>query len=327
MKFFRACLYTVCLGIFAMLIGGYFGALHPALDSLSHLRLYLSVAAVLSGLMLIFFGGFLGGASMVVSGLLIFVTTLGNLGLLRSMATAEPSDGVNYRLLQINLRFDNETPNEVIRLIGSLKPDVIAAEEVSAMWQPKLEGLKHLYPHQFYCASQDFVGGVALLSRRPFVGDGSLGCTNLGAFALQVVDFGGRQVQVGVMHLDWPWPFYQPYLLNDMKSAMKSVALSTLPVLLAGDINAVSWSHAARRIADETETRRADYRGASWLHHSMPIAWAAWIGLPIDHVFADDLDIQNVATQRPVGSDHLPVLVEFSIADRMEKTVDTALAH
>ena len=326
MKLLRLFLYLACCGLFAVLIGGYFGAVHPALDTLSHLRLHAAGLAVLLGLALAMSGGFLGGLSLTVSALLILVTTIRPYMIVEAAATDGNADRAVYRLMQVNLRFDNQAPNEIVRLIGETIPDIITADEVSAQWRPRLEALRHLYPHQLYCESPDFVGGVAILSRRPFAPDQSQGCSNLGAMATQVIDFGGRPVLVGAMHLDWPWPFYQPYLLNDMGPQLKAVALSALPSILSGDFNAVSWSYAMRRVEQESETRQALYDGGSWVHHALPASWIKWLGLPIDHVLVSDIDVRSIATLQPAGSDHLPVLMEFSVPDRPEKAVETVLS-
>ncbi len=326
MKIIRALLYLAAIEVFAALTGGYFGALHPALDSLSHFRLHLAVLLAVSGAGLALSGGVGGGLTSVAAGMLVLATTLGTPGFLHAEARLPGTQAPVYRLMHLNLRFDNKTPNEVIRLIGERSPDVLTLNEVSDAWAPRLGALKHLYPHQFYCESPDFVGGVAILSKRPFAPGAQTGCSNLGALATRMVDFGGRSVLVGALHLDWPWPFNQPWLLNDMAPQFTAIAAGQTPVLIAGDFNAVSWSHAVRRVAAETGTAHFEYRGGSWLFHTLPASWIGWLGLPIDNVLGDGIVAHSVAALRPVGSDHLPVLVEFSIAEAPEKPMETVLA-
>ena len=54
--------------------------------------------------------------------------------------------------------------------------------------------------------------------------------------------------------------------------------------------------------------------GPSWLYRRLPDALRPYAGLPIDQVFAKGgIVILSARTLEAVGSDHLPVLVEFSL--------------
>ena len=54
--------------------------------------------------------------------------------------------------------------------------------------------------------------------------------------------------------------------------------------------------------------------GPSWLDRRLPDALRPYAGLPIDQVIAKgDIVILSAKTLEAVGSDHLPVLVEFSL--------------
>ena len=54
--------------------------------------------------------------------------------------------------------------------------------------------------------------------------------------------------------------------------------------------------------------------GPSWLDRRLPDVLRPYAGLPIDQVFAKgDVAILSAKTLEAVGSDHLPVLVEFSL--------------
>ena len=53
--------------------------------------------------------------------------------------------------------------------------------------------------------------------------------------------------------------------------------------------------------------------GPTWLYRALP-ELLRFAGLPIDQVFAKgDVVVHSVGTLEAVGSDHLPVLVEFSL--------------
>jgi endonuclease/exonuclease/phosphatase (EEP) superfamily protein YafD len=66
--------------------------------------------------------------------------------------------------------------------------------------------------------------------------------------------------------------------------------------------------------------------GPTWLDHSLPPSLRDYIGLPIDHVLAKGLvQVHSVGKAGDAGSDHAPVLVEFSVAAKAPPA-STALA-
>lgn len=53
--------------------------------------------------------------------------------------------------------------------------------------------------------------------------------------------------------------------------------------------------------------------GPTWLYRQLP-EFLRFAGLPIDRIFArGDVRVHSVETLDSVGSDHLPVMVEFSL--------------
>jgi endonuclease/exonuclease/phosphatase (EEP) superfamily protein YafD len=83
--------------------------------------------------------------------------------------------------------------------------------------------------------------------------------------------------------------------------------------ILAGDLNATPWSAASARVAEASGMTPAGPTGPTWLYRMLP-EFLRFAGLPIDRIFAKgDVVIHSVNTLEAVGSDHLPVLVEFSL--------------
>src|SRR5690606_38352276 len=126
-------------------------------------------------------------------------------------ASYQPKDDLSpvYRLMQINLRFDNPDPGKVLSLIGRVRPDVVTLNEVSEMWSEKLALLASAYPHSIVCTMENHAGGVAILSVRPFAQGTEGQCFDGGTFATAAVNLGGRFIEIGALHLHWPWPFDQ----------------------------------------------------------------------------------------------------------------------
>lgn len=290
------------------LVLGFLGTVHPAFDSLSHFRIHIAAALALAGvLMLVFQGWRLNGAVALALSVAATVATLGlPFGGLGAQASAEAP---RYRLLQMNLRFDNPQPEAVLSLIGELRPDVITLNEISGMWREKLALLEAAYPYRIVCPQPSYIGGVGILSRRPFAGEPR--CEDRGAMAVAKVDFGGEAIDVATLHLGWPWPFEQPWQLRALLPALAKLGDRAV---LAGDFNAAPWSLTVRRAAEAGALKLTRLVGPTWLDRRMPQWLRPYVGLPIDHVMVKGGVLAGASKRLPAaGSDHLPVLVEFSI--------------
>lgn len=324
---FAVLLFLASIGISLPLVAGLLGRVHPAFDSFAHFRWHVSLAMIAVSILLLairfrlhgLLSGILGGAALW--------TTLPGMGFGGGQAVANDTEPTAiYRLLHLNLRFNNPEVGSVPSLIGRVKPDVVTLNEVSAHWQPHLDKLATMYPYRAVCPSPRFVGGVAILSRRPFAAGQTVRCSNDGGLATARIDFGGRWVDIGAMHLQWPWPYQQSAHIAALSPQLGDMGLTAI---LAGDLNAATWSTAVAKVAAASGAAPVDGIGATWLTPILPRFLLDYVGLPIDHVFwKGDIVLRSVARQENVGSDHLPVLVEFSLANRPddEDTVATAMA-
>ncbi len=242
------------------------------------------------------------------------------------MRRSNPKDeaGPVYRLLHMNLRFDNPEPGKVLSLIGRLRPDVITLNEVSAMWREKLDLLSSAYPYRIVCTIENRAGGVAILSLRPFAEKEAARCIDGGTFAVATVDLGGRFLEIGALHLHWPWPFDQSRQIDGLAGPLGAMAETAL---LAGDLNATPWSAATARIVEAGAMTPVGPVGPTWLYRQLPES-LRFAGLPIDQIFAKgDVLMHSARTLEAAGSDHLPVLVEFSLkAAEPEEDAQTATA-
>lgn len=299
------------------LLAGFFGRLHPAFDSFAHFRIHLAVLMALTALVLVGSRFFLEGVVAIALAFGAIATTTGaiDLPLLGSTRAQAAAGQPVYRLLQLNLLYNNPEPNRVLSLIGRIRPDVITLNEASAMWADRLELLSAAYPYRVLCPFPNGRWGVAILSSRPFVQDAEARCYDRGSFAIAPIDFGGRAADIATLHLGWPWPFHQPRQLSALVGPLAYLGDTAL---LAGDMNATPWSGAVSRVAELGGLELMRSAGPTWQTNRLP-QFMRFAGLPIDQVFYRGVTIHNAQTLEEVGSDHLPVLVEFSLPPRTPK--------
>jgi len=116
---------------------------------------------------------------------------------------------------------------------------------------------------------------------------------------------------VGV-HLTRPWPFQ-----NSWGQISQTMALDTVvegldgPVLVAGDFNSVSSARIGRQIKRDLDLVPAPGFPGTW-----PSSLPSVLGITIDQVYRSrDLALVDRRVGRPTGSDHYPVVTEFTLAE------------
>src|SRR5690606_20946422 len=95
-------------------------------------------------------------------------------------------------------------------------------------------------------------------------------------------------------------------------------ALATVepPLILAGDFNSTPWSYALRSFVAESGLIRHTYNRPTFpkLWHYLGDWRPTPSFLPIDHVMTrGGIAIHHMTTGQPSGSDHLPIIVRFSV--------------
>ncbi|WP_172982610.1 endonuclease/exonuclease/phosphatase family protein [Phyllobacterium sp. SYP-B3895] len=296
------------------LVLGFFGSAHPLFDAFAHFRMHLAVLMAISAIPALILGLWREGLMSIVFALTALGTVLIPTPAPSAEGGSEPAsngDLPEFKLMQLNLRYDNRDQSEVIRTIAREAPDVITLQEVSDDWRSRLKAVEGRYPHKIVCPSTKRVGGVAILSRRPFALGTTPQCVGNSLMALARIDFGGRSALIASVHLGWPWPFEQAENVEEMQPYL--VRLGG-PIILAGDFNAAPWSQTIRNLVDASNTHPVDGLRPSWLINGTFAHAARWIGLPIDHVLVSErIAAKSVDSLQPVGSDHLPLLLRFSI--------------
>ncbi|TMV01538.1 endonuclease/exonuclease/phosphatase family protein [Brucella haematophila] len=296
------------------LVLGFLGAVHPALDTFSHFRAHLAVLMIVLALPLLFTKMRREGAMLLLFAIMALSTTL---GMARDFlsgsagATTAETTGPRYSLVQINLREDNPEPKRILQMIAREKPDIIAYQEASEQWTKWLDILQATYPYRLSCREDSRTWGVGILSRRPFVEGGQPVCIGDGLLAIAPVDLGGTHINVASLHFSWPWPRWQPYQLGYIEPGLNQLAG---PTIIAGDLNAVPWSNAVRRVEAASKTTHMTGIGGTWFPSFLPVSLAPYLGLPIDQIFTSaDVVSPKVSAREDAGSDHLPVRLDFSV--------------
>jgi endonuclease/exonuclease/phosphatase (EEP) superfamily protein YafD len=283
-----------------LLVAGLLGAWVPQLDSFAHGRHVLVVLVA-------------AGAVLAIALRWWRLGAIGAMAVAAALALASPHlpfagppilGAGKFKLIQFNVRIHNDREAEAAQWIVSEKPDVVMLQEVLDETHPSFRLLDPILPYRVRCKSAGF-GDVAVYTRFPEViqhcgaGDG---------LAWMQVKVDGMPMTFASLHLHWPWPFRQWEQLERLRPVFETMPQ---PVVLAGDFNATPWSAAVKAVEAMTQSKAiGGYRTSlrlDVLHNSKP-----WPVLPIDHVLLPKgVVAKSVRLGPDMGSDHLPVIVEF----------------
>ncbi|MGI8936269.1 MAG: endonuclease/exonuclease/phosphatase family protein [Phormidesmis sp.] len=237
---------------------------------------------------------------------------------------AQSDTNSNYRVMSTNLNVANSNATEVIKLTKKERPDLALFMEVNDSMAKQLEVLKTFLP---YSSNQltPYQPGTVLYSKDPITDlkvrkFDTNNAVNLTAHVQTI----NRQLLIVAIH---PLPPITREFLHSRNKVFGAVSdyiqQQTDPVLLIGDFNTTMWSPFYRTLAHETglkNTRKGlgtfptwpanmSYRPTPKLNILTKL-----FQIPIDQCLASpSLNVVRMHTGPEIGSDHLPIIVDFSI--------------
>lgn len=225
--------------------------------------------------------------------------------------TARPEAPV-LRLYSANLWARNTEVDAITRSIAEADADIVILIELGDAPAARLDQVLAGYPHRVVTPRIDRYGGAArsvVASRFPLtaVADVADGLHDVTAVAQTPL---GALNVVGV-HLTRPWPFqYQWGQISQVQALAAVRAGLTGPVIVAGDFNSVSTARIGRQVRTEVALSPAPGWPGTWPSFAPSI-----VGMTIDQVYrSPDLAFVSRRLGRPTGSDHRPVITEFTQA-------------
>ena len=298
------------LATIVTVIAGFAGAAHPVFDTASNFRLHLAVGLLILAALL----AMTGARRQAITGAVVAMAGIAGCwqGLPVGQEVPPPSGNVHTAFV-MNLLWDNREQDKVLSLIARHDPDIVLLSEVSRHWSANLAKLETLYPFHYHCAEWRSLGGNVILSRMKLKKAGF--CGPYASLGLATFEMDGFDIDVGVVHLRWPWPASGPRQITAITPKLQQTGPDAL---IAGDFNSVTWSHSLQRFAQAGNLEIVGGIGATWGpgHHARDRSYwfPAVLGLPIDNVMAKG-KVKVISAQRleRSGSDHLPILVKFTV--------------
>jgi len=215
------------------------------------------------------------------------------------------------RAMLMNINASNGNTEQVLKAIQTAAPDLLLLEEVTTKWSEHLTVLDAKYPYRV-AEVRDDCFGIMLLSKYPLshISVTYIGTAGVPSIVTTVHLPQGEISVIGTHPLPPAGRTYSQHR-NDQLGKLPQIVLDQKkPVLLIGDLNTSPWSSYFTRLLRDSGLKN------SMQGFGFQPSWPSNIGflrIPIDHVLhTPEIVVRNRAVGADVGSDHLPVIVDFS---------------
>ncbi|MEM9777324.1 MAG: endonuclease/exonuclease/phosphatase family protein [Chloroflexota bacterium] len=225
------------------------------------------------------------------------------------------SHPTEMRLMVFNVYFQNTGIEAVMAEIKRHDPDLIYLMEYPSNANPTMRlDLAADYPYQIIEPSR-FTMGTALFSKFPIVR------SEVHQFAGTRIPITEAVIDVNGEHLTFvgghPWPPLPQWgqlhreQLDDVIGVAAAVDETQMPLIVAGDFNTPPTAYMLNKLAAEANVRqvrqRFDFRKT---YFPYPL-----VAMSLDHVFVSDkIWVGGYFFGNSAGSDHVPLVVDFSLA-------------
>ena len=216
------------------------------------------------------------------------------------------------RLMSANMMYGHRSPEKFLSKIYKIDPDILVLQEMSASNQEKVADLWDKFPF----ASDRPNGGsreILVFSKIPIDSvEHIVGDKPWRAQAKVNMMIDDQPITILGIHPKAPMsPGRFARRNNELEKIAAHVSQVDTPIIVAGDMNITPWTPIFRKFLRDAELndgRRGFGFNFTWAHSNLPKS------IPIDHVLYRDLAIHSFKSGPNTGSDHLPVIVEFSVA-------------
>lgn len=229
------------------------------------------------------------------------------------------------RILMANVYAKNRNFTALVQLIEREQPDIVGIVEYSRHWQYALirTQIRERYPYRI--EHPHGPQGLALWSRIPFVDAPPVEVLTPGGSpaAHVTIRYGGRPVRLWLVHP--PNPLFEGAISNvDLLALGTRIGYERGSQLVVGDLNRTEGSP----FFDDFR-RLTGLRDSRYGFGAQP-SWPSWCPyrIAIDHAFlSPDLAVANRRLGPPIGSDHLPLILDIASSSEEARKSVTHPSH
>ena len=233
-----------------------------------------------------------------------------------SKSTQHPVADAQFSLMVANVLLDNTVRQPVLDLVREVEPDLVLFLETDQAWIDHLDQLTPAYPHRV-AIPQDNTYGMVLYSKLPLRDTvvRFLVQDDVPSIRTEVRLKNGSHIRFYGLHPRPPSPQESDSSLpRDAELVLVAKEIrnhSSLPTVVAGDMNDVAWSDTTQLFVKLSET--LDPRIGRGLFNTFHVDIPP-LRVPLDHVFhTTDFTVVDMKRLRDVASDHYPMFLRLNL--------------
>lgn len=224
-------------------------------------------------------------------------------------------------LLISNVLMENQRYKDLIDLIDKMQPDIVIAVETDKTWMNQLAVLKDNYPYTvLYPLSNTY--GMLCYSKLELIDHKVKFIIKESVPSIETIVKlpSGKKVMLYALHPEPPVPGEAESSAErdaEIVIAGKTSKETGYPVIIAGDLNDVAWSHTTRLF--QRLSGLLDPRVGRGFYNTFNAKYP-FFRWPLDHIFhSDDFGLVELEVLPEIGSDHFPVYIKLQINSTAEK--------
>lgn len=312
-NFFDGLFLLVTVALILLSLVGYLGELHHYLDLTSHFKLQYLIISFCPFFFFLMRRQQLG-LSLSLFCLLFNLLEIAPWYLPQSFVSSSEIQGQKVRVLQSNINKNYYQYSQLISLVREEKPDIAVFLEVSQANAKKFEVLRDILPYSIAAPAGD-IDGTLVYSKLPLknssvkpIGEGRESI--LADIAIQ-----GQSLSLITAHPSNALGKAFVEERNRQFAAIGDYVAQVKNPLVVGDFNVTMWSPYYKRFVSKARLRNV--RAGFGILPTWP-TFRPLLYIPIDHCFVRrDIKVLNVRTGRKVGSDHLPLITDLLIPQKL----------
>jgi endonuclease/exonuclease/phosphatase (EEP) superfamily protein YafD len=231
--------------------------------------------------------------------------------------TAAASDSPTLRIFFANARADNELPEDFLREIETVNPDVIVLVEFLPWFRGVAQTSPALKPYLYGTPQNQPRGGeIALYSKIPIDNARHIWAAQRPSLAFDI-RVGGRPLRVVCLHSPRPSPWPRDLPQNDYRTFWDTMLPAVLelpdPAVVVGDFNATPHSRVYHLLTADRFRSAHDDRGrgyaTTWPNGQFPVP-----PIRIDQaLLSPSVECVQIAEGAGLGSDHKPLILDVRL--------------
>ncbi|MDO6737352.1 endonuclease/exonuclease/phosphatase family protein [Wenyingzhuangia sp. 2_MG-2023] len=221
-------------------------------------------------------------------------------------------------ILSVNVYQYNQQYQKLIALVNNVKPNIFLTIESNKDWEDALSVLDNEYKYHQKIALENTYGmhfysniEVSNLKTHFFVAD------DIPSIEVHLTTANGNDFVLYGIHPPPATPTEEPNSKEqdgELMSIAKKSSKQNKTTIVVGDFNSVAWSRITKLFAKVSGLK--DGRIGRGFISTFPANYPIF-RIPIDLVYhSKDINISCLKTLKPIGSDHLPLYIEFFITNK-----------